>query len=207
MTRRDRFEAHFAHCPLVAILRGLTPDVAVEIGEALIEAGITLIEVPLNSPDPLRSIARMAEAFGERAVVGAGTVLTSEDVSEVASAGGGLIVSPNTDPAVIRATRAAGLVSVPGFLTPTEAFAALTAGADALKLFPAEIANVAVVRAMGAVLPKTARLLLVGGVDLETPRLYAGTRVCGYGIGSWLYRPGDDARSVAEKARRFVAAL
>ena len=203
----DRFDTQFARSPFVAILRGLTPEVAVGVGEALVAAGVTLIEVPLNSPEPFVSIGRMAKALGDRAIVGAGTVLTTEDVGRVAESGGGLIVSPHTDTGIIRATKAAGLVSIPGFVTPTEAFTALGAGADALKLFPAELFSPAVVMAIGVVLPKAARLLLVGGVDPETPRLYAATRVAGYGVGSALYRPGDDAQSVAEKARRFVAAL
>jgi len=207
MTFLDRFETQFARCPFLAILRGLTPEAAVGVGEALVAAGVTLIEVPLNSPEPLVSIGRMAKALGDRAIVGAGTVMTAEDVDRVAEVGGGLIVSPHTDADVIRATKAASLVSVAGFVTPTEAFTALAAGADVLKLFPAELFSPAIVRAIGVVLPKAARLLLVGGVDSETPRLYAGAGVVGYGVGSALYRPGDDAQSVAEKARGFVAAL
>ena len=207
MALLDRFDTQFARSPFVAILRGLTPEVAIGVGEALVAAGVTLIEVPLNSPEPFVSIGRMAKALGDRAIVGAGTVLTTEDVGRVAEIGGGLIVSPHTDVGVIRATKAAGLVSIAGFATPTEAFTALGAGADVLKLFPAELFSPAVVTAIGVVLPKAARLLLVGGVDRETPRLYAGARVAGYGVGSALYRPGDDAQSVAEKARRFVAAL
>lgn len=207
MSHHQRFEAHFAHRPLIAILRGLKPEEAVDIGEALVSAGITILEVPLNSPEPLVSIARLVEALGERAVVGAGTVLIPDEVERVAGAGGALIVSPNTNEAVIAASRRTGLVSLPGFMTPTEAFAALAAGADGLKLFPGEMMTPEIVRAMAAVLPRNTRLILVGGVTAETPHRYAGTPLSGYGAGSSLYRPGDTAADVADKARRFVAAL
>ena len=148
------FQRHFAGCPLVAIIRGVTPGDVEAIGEALVEAGIRIIEVPLNSPDPFDSIARLAKRLGDRALVGAGTVLSVENVARVADAGGQIIVAPNTDTEVIRATVARGLVSSPGFFTPSEAFAALAAGAHALKLFPAEAASPDVVKAQRAVLPK-----------------------------------------------------
>ena len=207
MTAFPRFERHFAHCPLIAILRGITPDEAVPVGEALVGAGIGIIEVPLNSPDPLESIARLAACLGERALVGAGTVLTAGEVSQVADAGGRIVVSPNTDPAVIAATRAAGLVSAPGYFTPTEAFAALAAGADALKLFPAEAAGPALVKAHRAVLPQAVPLLVVGGVTPDRVGAYLEAGASGFGLGGGLYRPGDDPDTVARRARAYVAAL
>jgi len=202
----ERFARHFADCPLVAVLRGLTPDEAPAVGDALVEAGITLIEVPLNSPDPLASIALLAQRYGERAVIGAGTVLTVGDAERVAAAGGALIVSPNTDAGVIRASAAAGLISLPGYFTPTEAFAALAAGAHGLKLFPAEGASPAVLRAQRAVLPREVAVLAVGGI---TPDAMAGWRAAGadgFGLGSNLYRAGKAAAEVARDAQRFVAA-
>ncbi|MDP4002290.1 2-dehydro-3-deoxy-6-phosphogalactonate aldolase [Methylobacterium sp. NEAU K] len=206
MTILDRFEAAFSTCPLVAILRGLTPEEAPGIGDALVDAGFTLIEVPLNSPEPFKSIALLAERFAGRALVGAGTVLTPMQVAEVVSARGTLIVSPNTDAAVIHATVAAGLISLPGYQTPTEAFAALAAGATALKLFPADIASPAALKAHRAVLPADTRVLAVGGV---TPDSVAGWRqagAVGFGLGSNLYRPGKPAAEVARDAAAFIAA-
>jgi len=201
------FDQAFAVCPLVAILRGLTPDEAEDVGEALVEAGFTLIEVPLNSPDPLESIARLAKRMAGRAVIGAGTVLRGVDVAAVRAAGGTMIISPNANPAVIAASAAAGLVSLPGIATPTEAFAALEAGATALKLFPAEAANPTVLKAMRAVLPKTVRVLPVGGIapDNIGPWLDAGA--AGFGLGSALYKPGLTAAEVGANARAFIAAL
>ncbi|MCJ2132852.1 2-dehydro-3-deoxy-6-phosphogalactonate aldolase [Methylobacterium sp. J-026] len=207
MTILDRFEAAFAACPLVAILRGLTPGEAPAVGEALVGAGFTLIEVPLNSPDPLRSIAILAERLSGRALVGAGTVLDPAQVAAIGAAGGSLVVSPNTDATVIGATRALGLVSLPGYQTPTEAFAALAAGATALKLFPADVASPAALRAHRAVLPSGTRVLAVGGV---TPDGIAGWRAAsadGFGLGSNLYRPGKDAADIARDAAAFVDAL
>ncbi|MCJ2116069.1 2-dehydro-3-deoxy-6-phosphogalactonate aldolase [Methylobacterium sp. J-001] len=206
MTILDRFEVAFAACPLVAILRGLTPDEAPAIGDALVEAGFTLIEVPLNSPNPLTSIARLAERFAGRALVGAGTVLTPTQVAEVAAVGGTLIVSPNTDAAVIRATVDAGLVSLPGYQTPSEAFAALAAGATALKLFPADIATPAALKAHRAVLPSSARVLAVGGVTPDSVAVWRAAGAVGFGLGSNLYRPGKPATNVARDAAAFIAA-
>jgi 2-dehydro-3-deoxyphosphogalactonate aldolase len=206
MTILERFEAAFSACPLVAILRGLTPDEASGVGDALVEAGFTLIEVPLNSPDPIRSIGILAERFSGRALVGAGTVLTPAQVQGVAAVGGTLVVSPNVDAAVIRAAVAAGLVSLPGYQTPTEAFAALAAGATALKLFPADVASHAALKAHRAVLPPGTRVLAVGGV---TPDSIAGWRQAGadgFGLGSNLYRTGKTAAEVARDAAAFVAA-
>ncbi|MDO9338339.1 MAG: 2-dehydro-3-deoxy-6-phosphogalactonate aldolase [Caulobacter sp.] len=192
--------------PLIAILRGVKPEEAVDIAAALEAAGFLALEVPLNSPRPLESIRLIRDAFGDRLLVGAGTVLTTEDVAAVAGAGGQLIVSPNTDPAVIAASKAAGLISAPGVFTPTEAFAALKAGADALKLFPADVAGHAALKAMKAVLPPSARVLAVGGVDPDTLAGWRAVGAAGFGIGSSLYRPGDFPEVVGERARRFAQA-
>ena len=207
MTLLDRFEAAFAACPLVAILRGLTPGEAPAVGDALAEAGFTLIEVPLNSPDPLRSIAILSERLAGRALVGAGTVLEAAQVEAVREAGGSLIVSPNTDAAVIRATRALGLISLPGYQTPTEAFAALAAGATALKLFPADVATTAALRAHRAVLPPGTRVLAVGGVTPDGIAAWRAASADGFGLGSNLYRPGKAAADVARDAAAYVDAL
>ena len=207
MTALSEFQRHFGACPLVAILRGLTPDDAVDIGEALIDVGIRIIEVPLNSPDPIASIERLSAAVGDRALIGAGTVLDPEDVARVAQAGGRIVVSPNSDPVIIRQTVAAGLVSAPGYFTPTEAFAALAAGAHALKLFPAEAASPAVVKAQRAVLPREVPLIVVGGVTPDHVSVYMKAGASGFGLGGGLYRPGDRAEDVRSRALAFVAAL
>ena len=207
MTTLHDFQAHFAACRLIAILRGLTPEDAVDIGEALVGCGIRVIEVPLNSPDPFESISLMSTALGERALVGAGTVLEPEQVAQVAEAGGRIVVSPNCNPAVIRQTVAAGLVSAPGFFTPTEAFAALAAGAHALKLFPAEAAGPAVVKAQRAVLPPGVPLIVVGGVAPNNMAGYLSAGAAGFGVGGGLYRPGDSVDEVRRRAEAFVAAL
>ncbi len=192
--------------PLVAILRGLTPDESVGIGRALSDGGFRVLEVPLNSPQPLASIRRLADSLGEDHLIGAGTVLRVADVAEVAAAGGRLIVMPHADVAVIRAAKQAGLYCVPGVATPTEAFAALAAGADALKLFPAEQLGPAVLKAWRAVLPKTLAVLPVGGIapDNMSPYLAAGAN--GFGIGSALYAPGREAAEVGRRARQFADA-
>lgn len=201
------FDTAFAACPLIAILRGVKPDEVEAIGDALVEAGFTLIEVPLNSPDPLDSIARLAKRLEGKAVIGAGTVLTEAQVEQVRAAGGTMIISPNANVKVIAATAAAGMTSLPGVVTPTEAFAALDAGATALKLFPAEGSSPAVLKAMRAVLPKDLRLLPVGGVgpDTMTPWLDAGAN--GFGLGSAIYKIGLTAEQVGANARAFVSAL
>ncbi|MEQ9330620.1 2-dehydro-3-deoxy-6-phosphogalactonate aldolase [Thalassobaculum sp.] len=193
--------------PLVAILRGIRPEEAVAVGETLVDAGFAIVEVPLNSPSPLDSIARLSAALGDRALVGAGTVLTPEAVDGVAAAGGRLVVMPHADTAVIRAAKGAGLLAVPGFATPTEGFAALAAGADALKLFPAEAAPPAVLKAMLAVLPAGQAVLPVGGIRPETMAGYwlAGAR--GFGLGSALYKPGDAPATVHRKAVAFRQAF
>lgn len=202
-----RFRANLSACGLVAIIRGVTPDEVVAVGDALVAAGIRIIEVPLNSPDPLRSIERLARHLGEAASVGAGTVLDPADVGRIAAAGGELIVSPNSDPAVIRAAVAAGLVSAPGYFTPTEAFAAVAAGAHVLKLFPAEAAPPAVLKAQLAVLPRDRPVLVVGGVTPDTMGAYLKVGAAGFGLGSGLYAPGRAAAEVGRRARDYVAAL
>ncbi len=207
MNAVERFRERLSQCPLIAILRGLEPHEAEAVAGALIEAGLRIIEVPLNSPDPFKSIARLSRTFGTDATIGAGTVLDTPDVRRVADAGGELVVAPNTNRRVIAETVACGLVSAPGYFTPSEAFQALRAGAHALKLFPAEAAGPAVVKAQLAVLPKTVPVVVVGGVTPENlgPYLSAGAR--GFGLGSGLYKPGMSAAEVGERARRYVAAL
>lgn len=199
------FEDAVARCPLIAILRGIRPDEAEAVGAALIEAGFTLIEVPLNSPEPLESIARLADTFADRAVIGAGTVLRAEQVAQVRAAGGAMIISPNTNLDVIRAS--AGLVSLPGIATPSEAFVALDAGATALKLFPAEGASPAVLKAMHAVLPPGTRVFPVGGIAPGALRDWRAAGAAGFGLGSALYVPGRTAQDVGARAREFVKAL
>jgi 2-dehydro-3-deoxyphosphogalactonate aldolase len=207
MTHLAAFDAAFARCPLVAILRGVRPDEVEAIGDELVAAGFTLIEVPMNSPDPLDSVARLARRFDGRAVVGAGTVLTASHVQAVIDAGGTMIISPNANLSVISASAAAGVVSLPGIATPSEAFAALDAGATALKIFPAEAASPAVVKAMLAVLPKGTRLLPVGGISPDTMEPWRAAGAAGFGLGSALYKPGMTAAEVGERARQFIAAL
>lgn len=201
----ERFEAAMRALPLVAILRGVKPAEAPAIGEALFEAGFRLIEVPLNSPQPLDSIAALRERFPD-AVIGAGTVLTAAEARDVASAGGELVVAPNFDRDVVEETVRLGLVSLPGILTPTEAFAALKEGAHGLKLFPAELASPAVVKAMLAVLPKGTPLIPVGGIGAENMAAWRAAGAAGFGLGSSLYKPGDDAAAVRVKAAAIVAA-
>jgi 2-dehydro-3-deoxyphosphogalactonate aldolase len=206
MTTSMRFADAMAALPLVAILRGVRPEDAVAIGEALVAEGFRLIEVPLNSPEPLESIRRLATALAGRAVVGAGTVLKTSDVDGVADAGGTLIVMPHTDTEVIKRAKARGLIAMPGFATPSEAFAALNAGADALKLFPAEANPPPVLKAMKAVLPKAVPVLPVGGIAPETMAPFVAAGAAGFGLGSALYQPGASAAAVAAKAKAFTAA-
>jgi 2-dehydro-3-deoxyphosphogalactonate aldolase len=192
---------------LVAILRGLRPDEAVGVGEALFEAGISVMEVPLNSPDPFRSISALVARFGTDALVGAGTVLTADDVKRTADAGGRLIVSPNCNAAVIRTTKQLGLMSYPGVFTASECFAAIDAGADALKLFPAGVAGPAGLAALKAVLPPTLDVYPVGGVNVGNMRTWHDAGAAGYGIGTGIYRPGFTAAEVRQKATELVAAF
>jgi 2-dehydro-3-deoxyphosphogalactonate aldolase len=195
-----------SRCPLVAILRGVRPEEVEAIGDALLAEGIAVIEVPLNSPDPLDSIARLARRCGDRALVGAGTVLDPADCARIAEAGGRLVVTPHADPEVVRAAKAAGMLAVPGFLTPGEAFALLRAGADGLKLFPAEAASPAVLKALLAVLPKGTPVLPVGGIEAGNMAAWRAAGAAGFGIGSAIYRPGDDAGTVAAKAHALRGA-
>lgn len=193
--------------PLVAILRGVKPDEVVAIGAALIEEGVTMIEVPLNSPQPLRSIAALAQAFGSDALIGAGTVLEAADVGRVVEAGGRLVVTPNSDPAVIAACAADELIVIPGFATPTEGLRAARAGADALKLFPAEGIPPAVVKAMKAVLPPALPILAVGSITPERIPPYWQAGVRGFGLGGSLYKPGDGPAEVAPRVAAFREAV
>jgi 2-dehydro-3-deoxyphosphogalactonate aldolase len=201
------FPERFAACPLVAVLRGITPVEVETVGDVLIEAGMTIIEIPLNSPDPCTSIARLSRRHGTRALIGAGTVLAVDEVVHVADAGGQIIVSPHTNPAVIRASVGARLVSIPGYFTPSEAFTALEAGAHALKLFPAEGASPAFLKAQRAVLPKDLRVLAVGGITPAVIPAWLAAGASGFGLGSNLYQPGKSAAAVAADAQAFVAAV
>jgi 2-dehydro-3-deoxyphosphogalactonate aldolase len=196
-----------AQCPLIAILRGVKPDEVVAIGAALIGEGVAIAEVPLNSPQPIDSIARLVRAFGERLLIGAGTVMTAAQVGEIAAAGGRLIVTPHADATIVQAAKQRGLLAVPGCFTPTEAFAMLAAGADALKLFPAEAASPAVLRALQAVLPPGTALFPVGGIDAANIAGWRAAGAAGFGIGSAIYRPGDSPDAVAAKARGLVSAV
>jgi 2-dehydro-3-deoxyphosphogalactonate aldolase len=193
------------HRNIVAILRGIRPEEAEPVAAALISEGITKIEVPLNSPEPLDSIGRMARRFGAEAIIGAGTVLAPEDVGRVAAVGGKLIVSPDANADVIRATKALGLLSYPGVMTPTECFAALRAGADGLKIFPGMLVGPEGLKAIRAVLPKGTEVLAVGGAGPENFALWLAAGADGFGIGTAIYRPGDSAETVSEKAKTIVA--
>jgi 2-dehydro-3-deoxyphosphogalactonate aldolase len=198
--------AYLTRCPLVAILRGIRHDEAVAVTHALETAGIAIVEVPMNSPKPLASIFKIARAFGDRLLVGAGTVMTPDDVAAVAQAGGRLVVTPHADARVVMAAKRHGLLAVPGFFTPAEAFAMLEAGADALKLFPAEGASPAMLRALRAVLPPGTQVLPVGGIDAANMAAWTAAGAAGFGIGSSIYKPGDTPDVVASKAQRLVAA-
>lgn len=205
MTSQQKFTQALGSLPLIAILRGLQPSEAIPVGQAIVATGWTLIEVPLNSPQPLDSIAAMTSALPQ-ALVGAGTVLTASDVRNVHAAGGQLIVSPNFNQAVVREALQLGLVCLPGIMTASEAFAALDAGATGLKIFPAEMASPAVIKALRAVLPPATVLLPVGGITPSNMHAYLDAGASGFGIGSALYKPGMAASQVAENATKFIAA-
>jgi 2-dehydro-3-deoxyphosphogalactonate aldolase len=205
MNAYEKFTSALTASPLVAILRGLDPDEAQAVGEALVTSGWKLIEVPLNSPDPLRSIALLAKAFPD-ALVGAGTVLQPEQVRQVHATGGQLVVAPNFNAEVVREAARLGMVCLPGVLTATEAFAALAAGATGLKLFPAEMIPPAAVKALRAVLPSEALLLPVGGIGTANMAAYRAAGADGFGIGSSLYKPGITAAEVKRNALDFMAA-
>lgn len=203
---QDQWDDALATMPLVAILRGLRPDEALGVGEMIIRAGFKVLEVPLNSPDPFDSIEAMAAAFKGRAIVGAGTVLKVADVERLAQVGGQICISPNANVDVIRAAKAHGLISFPAFFTPTEAFAAIEAGADAIKLFPAELAGPAGLKAMKAVFPKTMPVFPVGGVTADNMHTYLDVGAKGFGIGTAVFKPGDTAEIVYKKAKAFTDA-
>jgi len=200
------FATAFAALPLIAILRGVRPDQVESIGDTLVEAGFTLIEVPLNSPDPFESIARLVRRCGNRVLVGAGTVLSTDDVARLADVGGRMVISPNTNTAVIGASVSASMVALPGYFTPSEAFAAIDAGASALKLFPAEAASPGVLKAQRAVLPKDIPVLAVGGITPAGMAPWRAAGAGGFGLGSALYKPGMTAADVGRAAQEFVAA-
>jgi 2-dehydro-3-deoxyphosphogalactonate aldolase len=198
---------YLAPLPLVAVLRGITPDEIDGVGDALVAQGFRMLEVPLNSPHPFDSIRRLAQRFGERSLVGAGTVVDSRDVERVDEAGGRLIVMPHADVAVVREAKRLGMICLPGVATPTEAFAALAAGADGLKLFPAEGMVPATLRAWRAVLPKGTLVFAVGGIRPETMASWWAQGADGFGTGSNLYKPGADAAQVRSAAAAYAAAF
>jgi 2-dehydro-3-deoxyphosphogalactonate aldolase len=199
--------AWLERCPLVAILRGVQPAEAEAICAALERAGICIVEVPLNSPAPFESIAILSRCFGGRMLIGAGTLTEPSQVREVASAGGRLIVTPHADTAIVRTAKQSGLFAFPGFFNPTEAFALLQAGADAIKLFPAEVLGPPMLKALRAVLPKSAIVIPVGGVDVHQVAPWMAAGALGLGVGSSIYKLGDDARTVEAKAQALVAAV
>jgi 2-dehydro-3-deoxyphosphogalactonate aldolase len=193
------------HLPLIAILRGLTPDHCLKVTEILLQAGYNMIEVPLNSPDALQSIALMTQQFKGQALFGAGTVTEVRQVADVVAAGGQFVVSPDTNVEVIKASKAAQLLSVPGCATPTEAFSALSAGADLLKLFPANAIPVGAVKAFATVLPKGTRMLAVGGIEEHNMAAYLQAGCCGFGLGSNLYQPTFSLTELQQRAERLMA--
>lgn len=207
MSAKAILHHYLDQCPLIAIVRGITPDEAEAVGDAVQEGGIRIVEVPLNSPEPLKSIEKLAKRFGDSMLVGAGTVLTVEQVAQVRDAGGRILVSPDTNTDVIAATAQAGLVSSPGFFTSSEAFAAIRAGAHSLKLFPAEGASPAVLKAQLAVLPREIPVLAVGGIKPDNMRPWLEAGAVGFGLGSGLYKPGQSAADTLAKTRAYVAGL
>ena len=194
-------------CNLIAILRGIKPEEVEAVGETLIEAGWRILEVPLNSPDPLKSIEKLQKQFGDKALIGAGTVLAPAQVADVAATGSKVIISPNANLSVIEASVAKGMVSLPGVATPTEAFAAIGAGATGVKAFPAEAIPPHVIKAWKAVLPKDIPVLAVGGVTPDNMKAFVDAGAAGFGIGGSLYKPGDSAEAVGAKAKQFIEAM
>jgi 2-dehydro-3-deoxyphosphogalactonate aldolase len=205
VTATELLKRHLDECPLIAIVRGVTPDDAEAVGDAIYGAGIRIVEVPLNSPDPFKSIEILSQRLGDRMLVGGGTVLTPDDVRHVRHAGGRIVISPNTNTDVIAETAAEGMISCPGYFTPSEAFAAIRAGATALKLFPAEGASPAVLKAHLAVLPKDIPMLVVGGIAPDNMRPWLDAGAAGFGLGSGLYKAGQSAAETLDKARAYVA--
>lgn len=204
MDARDRF----SRClPLVAILRGLEPERAVAVAQVLIDAGIELIEVPMNSPEPLRSIAAIIEAFDAQAMIGAGTVMSVDTVDDLAQLGASLVVAPNCDDRVIARADTHGMLALPGVMTPTEMFAAIESGAAGLKIFPAELFTPAAVKAVRAVLPPELPVFAVGGVNASNMADYLKAGATGFGLGSALFKPGKPVEEVAADAREIVAAF
>ena len=203
---QDQFDAYLSEMPLIAILRGVTPEAVAGVGTILRRHGFRIIEVPLNSPDPLRSIEILAQEFAGEAMIGAGTVLDEADVGRIKDAGGGLIISPNCNPSVIAAAKQHEMISVPGVATPSEAFVALRSGADAIKAFPAEAIPPVVLKAWMAILPKGTRVMPVGGISPETMQPYFDVGAAGFGLGSALFKPGLDVEAIGDRAAAFQAA-
>ena len=197
-------KAWLDQCPLVAILRGIQPEEVEAVAAALERAGVRIVEVPLNSPNPLESIAILAREFGDRLLIGAGTLTEPSQVAAVASVGGRLVVTPHADTAIVRIAKQAGMFAIPGFFNPTEAFALLQAGADAIKLFPAEVLGPPMLRALRAVLPAGTLVIPVGGVDVAQVGPWMRAGAMGLGVGSSIYKPGDDAQVVEARARALV---
>jgi 2-dehydro-3-deoxyphosphogalactonate aldolase len=196
--------AWLKQCPIVAILRGIKPDEVETICSTLEKAGIFIVEVPFNSPDALESVAILSRIFGDRMLVGAGTLTNTRQVAEVAAAGGQLIVTPHADIGIVRSAKAAGLLAIPGFFNPTEAFALLQAGADAIKLFPAEVLGIPMLKALKAVLPSKANVIPVGGIDAKNLESWMVAGAVGIGAASSIYKPGDTAETVEAKAKTLV---
>ena len=207
MNPKELLYRYLDECPLVAIVRGVTPNDAEAIGQAIYDGGIRIIEVPMNSPEPLKSIERLANKFGDSMLVGAGTVLNVQQVAELKAAGGRIVVSPDTNTDVIAASAEAGLVSSPGYFTPSEAFAAIRAGAHALKLFPAEAGGPPLLKAQLAVLPRDVPIMAVGGITPDNMRPWLQAGAAGFGLGSGLYKPRQSAADTVEKARAYVAGV
>lgn len=207
MSAKELLRDHLEQCPLIAIVRGITPAEAEATGEAIYEAGIRIIEVPLNSPEPLTSIRKLSARFGDRMLVGAGTVLRLEEIEAIKEAGGRIIVSPDVNVEVIAGACRAGLISSPGYFTPSEAFEAIRAGAHALKLFPAEAADPTVLKAQLAVLPRDIPVMVVGGIKPDNMRGWLDAGASGFGLGSGLFRPGQASDETLERAKAYVAGV